>query len=56
MEFEIICDCGWAFRGAEDDVVAATIDHGRSVHQIELTREQARDAARPVAPGMESDG
>ncbi len=48
MEFEISCDCGWSFRGSEDEVVTATINHGQSVHQIELTREQAREAARPV--------
>jgi hypothetical protein len=56
MELEITCDCGWSFRGAEDDVVEATIAHGRSVHQIELTREQARAAARPVAAAADSDG
>ena len=56
MEFEITCDCGWSFRGREDDVVAATIAHGRSVHQIELTREQARQAARPVHAAPDVDG
>ena len=50
MEYEITCDCGWSFRGPEDEVVAATIAHGKSVHQIDLTREQARDAARPIEP------
>ena len=56
MEFENTCDCGWSFRGPEDEVVTATIAHGRSVHQIELTREQARAAARPVEPDADSDG
>jgi hypothetical protein len=32
----------------EDEVVEATISHGLTVHQIELTHEQARSAARPV--------
>jgi predicted small metal-binding protein len=56
MEFEVSCDCGWSFRGSEDEVVTETIAHGRSVHQIELTRDQAREAARPVEPGDEGDG
>jgi hypothetical protein len=48
MEFEVTCDCGWSFRGPEDEVVEATISHGKSVHQIELSPEQARSGARPV--------
>jgi predicted small metal-binding protein len=56
MDFEVTCDCGWSFRGSEDDVVKATIDHGRSVHQIELTSEQAREAARPVDAAGEGEG
>jgi predicted small metal-binding protein len=56
MEFEVTCDCGWSFRGPEDEVVTATIDHGRSVHDIELTREQAREAARPVDVAGQGDG
>jgi predicted small metal-binding protein len=57
MEFEITCDCGWASRGSEDEVVEATIAHGQAIHQIELSREQARSAARPVeATGDGADG
>ena len=56
MELEITCDCGWSVRGPEDEVVAATIAHGQSVHQIELSREQARAGARPVDPGDERKG
>ena len=56
MELEITCDCGWSFRGSEDEVVDATISHGQSVHQIVLDREQARSAARPVDAAAEGDG
>jgi predicted small metal-binding protein len=56
MEFEITCDCGWSFRGSEDEVVEATISHGESVHEIELSREQARSAARPVDASGDNDG
>jgi predicted small metal-binding protein len=53
MEFEVSCDCGWSFRGSEAEVVDATLAHGQSVHQVELTREQAREGARPVEPADE---
>ena len=48
MDFEVTCDCGWSFRGQEEAVVEATIAHGKSVHDIELSQEQAREGARPV--------
>ena len=49
MEFEVSCDCGWSSRGTEDQVVDATRDHARRVHELELSEDQARAAARPVA-------
>jgi predicted small metal-binding protein len=55
MEFEVTCDCGWSSRGVEDEVVDATIAHGLTVHQIELSREQARSAARPVDATSDGD-
>lgn len=33
------CVCGWESTGAEDEVVAATIDHGRRLHNMDATRE-----------------
>lgn len=54
MEYEVSCDCGWSYRGSEEDVVAATIAHGQSIHQIELSREQAREGARPVGSDLDS--
>lgn len=54
MEFEITCDCGWSYRGLEDEVLEATISHGQAVHQIELSHEQARAAARPVAASADN--
>jgi predicted small metal-binding protein len=56
MDFEVSCDCGWSFRGSEDEVVDATIAHGRAVHQIDLTRDQAREGARPVESADERRG
>ena len=34
------CACGWEVSGALDEVVDATIDHGRRIHNMEATREQ----------------
>jgi predicted small metal-binding protein len=39
-EFTNRCACGWEVTGSEDEVVAATIDHGRRLHNMEATREQ----------------
>ncbi len=44
----IECPCGSVLRGDdEDQVVAAAQLHARSVHDMELTDEQARAMARP---------
>lgn len=48
MEWVVTCECGWTFRGAEDELVTAVVTHGREVHGIELTREQALSQARPA--------
>jgi predicted small metal-binding protein len=55
MDFEVTCDCGWSFRGPEEAVVEATIAHGKSVHDVELSQEQAREAARPVDRPSQND-
>lgn len=34
------CACGWEITGTEEEVVDATIDHGRRIHNMEATREQ----------------
>jgi hypothetical protein len=34
------CACGWEVIGTEAEVVAATIDHGARVHNMEATAEQ----------------
>ncbi len=44
----IECPCGSVLRGDdEDQVVVAAQNHARSVHDMELTDEQARAMARP---------
>lgn len=44
----IECPCGTVLRGDdEDQVVSVAQDHAKSVHDMELTDEQARAMARP---------
>jgi predicted GNAT family acetyltransferase len=44
------CVCGWESTGSEDDVVAATLDHGLRVHNMAGTREEVLERAERVAP------
>jgi predicted small metal-binding protein len=48
MNKYVKCDCGWEFTGPEEDLILAVIDHGRTVHQMDVTREQALAQARPA--------
>jgi predicted small metal-binding protein len=47
------CACGWASTGSEEDVVEATRDHGRRVHNMTPTREDV--LAMAVAPSDRKD-
>lgn len=45
----IECPCGTVLRGDdEDEVVAVARQHASSVHDMELSDEQARAMARPA--------
>jgi predicted small metal-binding protein len=45
----IRCPCGYVLHGADDDeVVAAAQEHARTIHDQELTRDQALAMARPT--------
>ncbi|HVE98642.1 MAG TPA: DUF1059 domain-containing protein [Mycobacteriales bacterium] len=38
----INCDCGFTVRGdSDDDLVAGAQEHAKSVHGMDITREQA---------------
>ena len=44
----IECPCGTILRGVnEDEVVAEAQDHARTVHDMELSDDDARSMARP---------
>ena len=34
------CVCGWETSGPEDEVVAATIEHGRRLHNMTPSRDE----------------
>ena len=42
------CVCGWETTGPEDEVVAATLDHGLRVHNMGGTREDVLARAERV--------
>ncbi len=48
------CACGWEIRGSEKEVVAATQEHGRRLHNMSPTRDQV--LAMVVDRGEEADG
>jgi predicted small metal-binding protein len=50
-QFTNRCACGWEFRGTADEVVDATIDHGRRIHNMEASREHVLEAL-----GADPDG
>ena len=55
-EYTNRCACGWEVTGPLEDVVDATIDHGRRIHNMEATREQVVAALlRPAAPDEPAD-
>jgi len=39
-EYTNRCECGWEVTGPLDEVVDATIEHGRRIHNMEATRDQ----------------
>ena len=48
------CACGWQTTGPEDEVVAATVEHGRRVHNMAATRDEV--LAMAVGPGEQPAG
>jgi predicted small metal-binding protein len=38
---QVTCECRWTAKGTEDELVPQIQKHGREVHGIEVTREQA---------------
>ena len=47
-EIVVTCACGFTARGREDEVVAETQEHGRHVHNMDVSRQQVLDMAHPA--------
>ena len=48
--FRTRCVCGWEAIGTADEVVAATLDHGRAIHNMEGTPEAVLQQAERLGP------
>jgi predicted small metal-binding protein len=48
MLYEVTCECGWTASGTRDDLVAQVQEHGRTVHGMDVTTEQALAQITPV--------
>jgi predicted small metal-binding protein len=41
MAWKLTCACGWESTGSEDEIVLAARDHGTTVHNMDVTRDEA---------------
>jgi predicted small metal-binding protein len=48
MMKQVTCECGWSAKGTEDELVSLIQNHGREVHGLEVTREQAVAQMQPA--------
>jgi len=48
QQLRTVCVCGWEAIGSEDEVVSATLDHGRKVHNMDGTREEVLTRAERI--------
>lgn len=48
MELKLTCACGWETQGDEDEIVAAAQEHGRRLHNMEVTRDEALAMTQPA--------
>lgn len=44
-KLRLSCACGWQVEGTEDEVVAATQEHAKKLHNMVATREGVRERA-----------
>lgn len=45
---QVTCECGWTAKGTEQELVPLIQQHGREVHGLEVTREQAVAQIEPA--------
>lgn len=44
----LTCACGWQTTGDDEQVYQAALDHGRRLHNMEVTREQVEQMSAPL--------
>ena len=49
------CVCGWEVTGSLQEVVEATIEHGRRMHNMVATREGVIAALAAAVPSVEDE-
>jgi predicted small metal-binding protein len=47
-ELIVKCDSGFEARGTEEELVPTVQQHGRDVHNMEVTRDQVLAMAKPI--------
>ena len=47
-EIQVTCECGFVSRGGTDEVVAETQQHGRDVHNMDVSRDQVMAMSVPA--------
>ena len=45
---EVTCECGFTARGTEEELIPIVQQHGREVHNMEVTKEQVLAQLKPV--------
>ena len=53
-EYTNRCACGWEITGSADEVVDATIEHGRRLHNMVATRDEVLAALALAAGGEDA--
>lgn len=48
---QLTCACGWQTAGSVDEAYEAALEHGRRLHNMEVTREQVAEMSRPAPDG-----
>lgn len=48
MQWQVTCQCGWRMHGTKEEIIPAVQEHGRSVHELEVSEEQVMALAVPV--------
>jgi len=48
MQYEVKCDCGWSAKGTQGELIPLIQAHGKEVHGMDVTPDQAIAQLKPV--------